>query len=279
MRARLGRAPDDNDARELLATVLGETEEASELATTALTADPERASRHLILAMALGSRKVAEATAHARRALELAPGYPAAFPTLAALLLYEQDFAEAATVAREGLANDPLNKELHLALAIALVHTDQAGEGAAQLGMVVALTPNNPQVRAQVAGLFQVMGQTQSAITQFKEALRLDAYSGEALNGLAWIRAAHPDPQFRDGVEAVALAERACEGTGYQQPLLVRTLAAGYAEAGRFEEAVTTAGKARDLALAAGQPEEAAKIAELISAFRAGKAWRENVGR
>jgi len=52
--------------------------------------------------------------------------------------------------------------------------------------------------------------------------------------------------------EAVRLAERACELTHYDEPLFIGTLAAAYAEAGRFSEAVTTAEKAEQLATSAG---------------------------
>jgi hypothetical protein len=48
----------------------------------------------------------------------------------------------------------------------------------------------------------------------------------------------------------VQLAERACELTHYGQPLFIGTLAAAYAEAGRFSEAVETAKRALDLSVA-----------------------------
>jgi len=117
--------------------------------------------------------------------------------------------------------------------------------------------------------------QTAQAIDHYSEAVRLDPSFFDALNNLAWIRAANPNPEFRNGSEAVRLAERACEGTGYKQATMVGTLAAAYAEAGRFEEAITTAGKARELALAAGQNEIAEKNQELIRLFRAHQPYRE----
>lgn len=45
------------------------------------------------------------------------------------------------------------------------------------------------------------------------------------------------------------MAARACQLDHDQQPMLVGTLAAAYAEAGRFDEAVATAQRAHDLAL------------------------------
>ena len=60
------------------------------------------------------------------------------------------------------------------------------------------------------------------------------------LNNLALLRATHPDPKFRDGGEAVILARRAV-GLTPGDPDYLGTLAAAYAEAGRFAEAVQTA--------------------------------------
>jgi hypothetical protein len=71
------------------------------------------------------------------------------------------------------------------------------------------------------------------------------------------------------------LAERACKVTDYEEPLLVGTLAAAYAEAGRFPEAVSTAEKARALALAAGLTEVAQRNKELLEIYRAGRPYHE----
>ena len=69
----------------------------------------------------------------------------------------------------------------------------------------------------------------------------------------------------------MALAERACKLTDYKEAIFVGTLAAAYAEAGRFPEAVSSAEKARSLALAAGQKEIAQKNEELLELYRAGQ--------
>ena len=71
------------------------------------------------------------------------------------------------------------------------------------------------------------------------------------------------------------MAERACELTHYGEPLFIGTLAAAYAEAGRFPEAVTTAGKAEQLATSAGLTAVAAKNRQLLELYRAGKSYHE----
>ena len=100
------------------------------------------------------------------------------------------------------------------------------------------------------------------------EALKALPDFPEALNNLAWLLAANPDPQVRNGHEAVNLAERACKLTEYKQPIMIGTLAAAYAEAGRFPEAVITAEKAETLAKQSNQMEVAARNRSLLELYR-----------
>ena len=73
------------------------------------------------------------------------------------------------------------------------------------------------------------------------------------------------------------LAEHACGRTGRRQTLYVGTLAAAYAEAGRFDDAVQTAQQAIATATKEGDKELAATNARLLEIYRAGKAYREGL--
>jgi hypothetical protein len=73
----------------------------------------------------------------------------------------------------------------------------------------------------------------------------------------------------------VELAERACRATGYDDALLLGTLAAAYAETGRFDDAVKTAEKAASVAGKYGLTELVKKNRELMQLYRAGKAYHE----
>ena len=55
-----------------------------------------------------------------------------------------------------------------------------------------------------------------------------------------------------------------------------RTLAAAYAEAGRFPEAVTTAEKAEQLATTAGSETLGGKTRQMLELYRAGKPYHES---
>ena len=117
--------------------------------------------------------------------------------------------------------------------------------------------------------------QTGQAIAHYTEALRLKPDHDVALNNLAWIRAAYAQAEFRDGPEAVRLATRACELTGYKQPMPMETLAVALAEAGRFDAAVAMAEKARQAALAGGQSELAERALNLKQIFAGRQPYHE----
>jgi hypothetical protein len=112
-----------------------------------------------------------------------------------------------------------------------------------------AARARSPLVAATVRGQSRVAAQ----IDQFREAVNRDPNSAVALNNLACLLATAGDPSLRDGSEAVRLAERACGLTGYQNTSVLSTLAAAYAEIGRFDEAIATAEKASALASVRGE--------------------------
>ena len=75
--------------------------------------------------------------------------------------------------------------------------------------------------------------------------------------------------------QAVQLAERACELTHYDTTICVGTLAAAYAEAGRFDEALATAQKAVALAQQNGEKDLLQKNQELLAQYQKHQPYRE----
>jgi Zn-dependent protease len=78
----------------------------------------------------------------------------------------------------------------------------------------------------------------QRAIEDYREALRLQPKLATAQNNLAWILAASPAAELRNGQEAVELATAACNATGWGNANCLSTLAAACAELGDFGQAV-----------------------------------------
>ena len=113
------------------------------------------------------------------------------------------------------------------------------------------------------------------AIIHYRRVLELDTNSVIALNNLAWMLATASDPGLRNGKEAVRLAERACQLTQNKKAAPGYTLAAAYAEAGRFADAVSTAQKAREVALEQGQNEIVARNEPLLELYKSGRAYHQ----
>jgi peptidoglycan/LPS O-acetylase OafA/YrhL len=90
----------------------------------------------------------------------------------------------------------------------------------------------------------------------------------EAGNNLAWSLATNPDADKRNGIRAIDLAEDACQQTQYKKTAMVGTLAAAYAEAGRFDEAIATAQKAIVMATENGETNLLQRNQELLKLYQ-----------
>jgi cytochrome c-type biogenesis protein CcmH/NrfG len=131
------------------------------------------------------------------------------------------------------------------------------------------------QMRLQLAQLLMSTGDRAGAVVEYRKVLEAKPNNVDALNNLAGILATSADEKIRDGAEAVRLAERAVRLTGSKQATMIGTLAAAYAEAGRYPEAVTTAEKAVQLANASGNPRLAAMHQQLIALYTTGRPYHE----
>jgi tetratricopeptide (TPR) repeat protein len=76
------------------------------------------------------------------------------------------------------------------------------------------------------------------AIADLDEAIRLNPKDAESFNSKAWLLATCPDDKYRDGKKAVEVATKACDLSDYKTADFIGTLAAAYAEAGEFDEAL-----------------------------------------
>ncbi len=142
----------------------------------------------------------------------------------------------------------------------------------------LAIEPARPDIHGSIAAALRQQGDLPGALARYHRALEIDPNHPEVLNNLAWLLATCPDATFRDGPEAVRLARRACELTRFRRPILVGTLAAAYAAAGRFDDARETARNAIQLAEASGQQPLAERNRELLKLYKAGKPFREPGG-
>jgi len=171
---------------------------------------------------------------------------------------------EAAPHYVETLRWQPNNAEAHASLAMGLARQGKNREAMAHLTEALRIKPGEAQFHYQLANALKEEKRTAEAVAQYREALRLKPNSVLALNNLAWILATDGDAAIRNGTEAVRDAERVCELTGRRHASFLGTLAAAYAETGRFPEAVTAVEKAIELATAADQKDLVATNQKLL---------------
>jgi protein O-mannosyl-transferase len=131
-------------------------------------------------------------------------------------------------------------------LASALLRKGRTDEAIAHYQKVLELRPENADAHANLGSAFLAKGRVRDAMVACRNALRISPDNVPAQSNLAWLLATSSDPSLRNGVEAVALAEQADSESSRNEnhPIVLRILAAAYAEAGRFAEAKNTARQA-----------------------------------
>jgi hypothetical protein len=129
--------------------------------------------------------------------------------------------------------------------------------------------------QSRIASNLIQQGDFSGAVDCYQVALKRHPDMPDMLNNFAWLLATCPDPKVRDGAQAVKHAQRACDLTNYRVPTTIGTLAAAYAEAGRFDEAATAAQKAIALATDSGQKELARRNEALLKLYRANQPFHE----
>jgi len=240
-----------------------------------LAKNPAAWPAHNDLGVILAKRgNYSEAINHFMASLECKPDNCEAHLNLGQALALQGRFGEAEQHYLAALHSKPFDPETQEKLADALQAQGRGREALLHLRVALCFKPEN-QTRLGVATLLYQTGDSRQAVVQFRRVLLFNRDEVEALNNLAWILATCSDDQVRDGAEAVRCAERACQLTAFKQAGMVGTLAAAYAEAGRFPEAVATAETAVRLATAAGDSRFAAVNQQLLMLYRAGKPWHE----
>ena len=86
------------------------------------------------------------------------------------------------------------------------------------------------------------------AVAQYREALKRDPGLVAAQGNLAWTLATASDASLRNGSQALELATQANQLSGGRDPIILRALAAAYAENGQFSKAFESAKSALELA-------------------------------
>jgi protein O-mannosyl-transferase len=134
----------------------------------------------------------------------------------------------------------------------------------------LALDSSAAEIHCKLANALVQLGRPAAAIVEYSRTLQLRPAMDEAANNLAWLLATCSDRSLRDGAKAVTLARQASEHSQDQNPVILGTLAAAYAETGQRSEAVSTAQRARQLALAQNNPALARVLESQVRQYQDG---------
>jgi tetratricopeptide (TPR) repeat protein len=218
-----------------------------------------------------------EAIKYYYKAIQINPTFAEALNNLGHALAAQGRFDEAIKNYRRAIQLNSNYAEALNNLGIALATKGRFDQAIENFRQAIRVNSNRPETFFHLGMTLGQLGRTREAVAQYREALRLNPNLAGALNNLAWMLATSSKAEFRNGAEAVRLAERACELTHHGEPFFMGTLAAAYAEAGRFPEAVATADKAEQLATSAGLTAVAAKTRQRLELYRDAKPYHEPV--
>jgi Flp pilus assembly protein TadD len=175
---------------------------------------------------------------------------------------------------RTALSEEPNHVESLYLMASCLARLDREQEAILYARKVAALAPNGPLVHGLLGGLLCSAGQYREALAHLEAAYAENAGDVAVANNLAWLLATCPEAAYRDGPRALRLAEWACKATSHKSPPLLDSLAAAYAEVGRFDDAVRITRQA--IEIVRSSPKASTQTLESrLALYLAGKPCRE----
>jgi tetratricopeptide (TPR) repeat protein len=242
----------------------------------ALRLDPRSADAHKNLANALFKTGQPEpALAEYQEVLRLQSGNSVIHARVGTLLVGFGRSDEALAHFKEAVRLEPSNAAAHYGLANCLLKQGQPAAATDQYLNALKTNPGFAEAHYQLSLALQAQQDFRGSRDHLREAVRLRPDWPEALNNLAWLLATHKDPGLRDGPEAVRLAERVVSLSHSNDAGHLDTLAAAYAEAGQFSNAVVTARTALALARQTGLTNDVREISTRLALYKAGRPCRE----
>jgi Tfp pilus assembly protein PilF len=185
-----------------------------------------------------------------------------------------EDYRSPVALWQDTVNKCPENPRAQYNLGVALDEAGRAADAIKHYEETLRMKPDSAETHNNLGAALLEVGRIEEAINHYEQAVRIKPDHVGAHSNLAWILATDDNERLRDPARAVQLAERACQLTERRDAGVLDTLAAAYAAAGRFGEAVLTAQQAVGLAVAAGQKELAKDIQGRLKLYEAGQPFR-----
>lgn len=217
-------------------------EEAADILNRAITYQPLQAELYYLLGnIRYRQARADDAIASFRKTLEIDPKHSGAANNLGALLVAKGLDDEAMELFTKAIQDNATNLDAYDNLAQTMIKKGKPEEAVNILRSALKLAPNHPGCHIR----------------------------------LAWVLATSPVDSIRNGLEATQMANRAGELAGKNFPDVLDSLAAAYAETGRFTEAQEAATKALEHPAMQNNPERASQIRKHLEMYRSGRPFRD----
>jgi tetratricopeptide (TPR) repeat protein len=203
-----------------------------------------------------------------RHALAVTVNNDVAENNLGIVFLGQGKLDEAISLLQAAVDLRPDNSPAHENLAKALLQKGQVTDALIHYRKLLELQPDNIEVHNIVGTVLTQQGRVGEGVEEWQKVLAIQPDNGNAMSNLAWVFATSPDQSLRDGPKAVELAEQALRISGGRIPILFRTLAAAYAESGRFSDAIQTAQQGIELANSQGNSGLATELQANIALYQ-----------
>jgi tetratricopeptide (TPR) repeat protein len=247
----------------------GSIDEAMEEYRKAIAISPGHAPAYNNLGLALATKgDLDEAIADFSKAVELEPANAQAEDNLGHALMTKGNADEAIPHFNKALDLGPETAEFHTNLGIALAKKGRLADAVPHFDRALELAPDSVDARYYLGKALVMTGHGEEGLAYWKQALSKDADNLQVLNDTAWVLATSSDAALRDGNAALPLAEHAVELTSQQEPAILGTLAAAYAETGRFDRAIELEHRAIELATQQGNARLAQSLNDRLVLFQ-----------
>ncbi len=176
---------------------------------------------------------------------------------------------------RQAIEFRPDYADAHYNLGTVLFKRGDVDGAIAEWRTTLLLHPYDAGAHTSFGNALVEKGLLREAADHYEKALQSEPDSILALNNLAWVMSTGPDESLRNNQIAVQLAEKANQLSKESNPVFIRTLAAAYAQAGQFENAIETARRAAEQANARGAHGLAVQIQDDVDLYRRGAPLRD----
>jgi tetratricopeptide (TPR) repeat protein len=219
--------------------------------------------------------KYAEALEVWKKAVALEPDDARVQSDIAANLFLSGNIDEALEHIRESVRLNPGIAQSHYYLGAFLLKQGHPDQAVPELETALKIYSRYPSGEATLAAAYSDMGKDSEALIHLRKAIDHDPTQVVTLVDAARILSSSSDPTLRNGAEAVGFAKQANDLTKGSDPDVLDTLAAAYAEAGEYDQALDAANRALNLAAANGDSAKASAIRYRIGLYTDGKPYRQ----